>query len=137
MTSFEVPSVPVEAVPAQFDTTELSRVDIAAAEQSGSVDPDAHARAMLLDVRENDEWELGHAPGAVHIPLSVVPARADELDYDADLYVVCRQGGRSIEAVKFLTNIGFDAMHVEGGMVTWQRLGRPLTGVGDHKAKIY
>lgn len=136
MTSSEVPSVPVETVPAQFDTTEPSRVDTAG-DQSSSGDPNAHARAILLDVREDDEWELGHAPGALHIPLSVVPARTDELDYDADLYVVCRQGGRSIEAVEFLTNIGFDAVHVEGGMVAWQRLGRALTGVGDHKAKIY
>ncbi|WP_085995092.1 rhodanese-like domain-containing protein [Nocardia paucivorans] len=124
MTSFDIPSVPVEAVPAEFD--------IAATGPGDGTEP-----TILLDVREDDEWQLGHAPGAVHIPLSDIPARTDELDPDAQLYVVCRQGGRSIEAVKYLNRIGFEAVHVEGGMVAWQRLGRPLTAEGDRVAKIY
>ncbi|WP_063059402.1 rhodanese-like domain-containing protein [Nocardia sienata] len=120
MTSFGVPSVPVEAVPAEFDHP-----------------PGEAAAAVLLDVREDDEWQLGHAPGAVHIPLADVPARYGELDPDADLYVVCRQGGRSLEAVKFLANVGYEAVNVAGGMVAWQQTGRPLTGEGDEPAKIY
>lgn len=124
MTSFDIPSVPVEAVPAEFDT--------ASAGPGGGAES-----AILLDVREDDEWQLGHAPGAVHIPLSDIPARIDELDPDAQLYVVCRQGGRSLEAVKYLNRIGFEAVNVEGGMVAWQRLGRPLTAAGDRTAKIY
>ncbi|WP_328407889.1 rhodanese-like domain-containing protein [Nocardia sp. NBC_00403] len=124
MTSPEVPSVPVEAVPGEFDNP----ADTTAADA---------ARAILLDVREDDEWQLGHAPGATHIPMVDVPARIDELDYDADLYVICRQGGRSIEVVKYLTHVGFDAVDVKGGMVAWQQSGRPLVAVGDHPAKIY
>ncbi|ONM49127.1 rhodanese-like domain-containing protein [Nocardia donostiensis] len=124
MTSFEIPSVPVEAVPAYFDTTE-------------SAETGAPVEAILLDVREDDEWQLGHAPGAMHIPLADIPARTDELDYDAQLYVICRQGGRSIEAVKYLTHIGFEAVYVTGGMVAWQRSGRALTADGDGQAKIY
>ena len=120
MTSFEVPSVPVEAVPTEFDL------------------PAGEApTAVLLDVREDDEWQLGHAPGAVHIPLSDVPARYGEVDPDADLYVVCRQGGRSLEAVKYLVNLGYEAVSVVGGMVAWQQAGRPLTAESGQPAKIY
>ncbi|WP_430335083.1 rhodanese-like domain-containing protein [Rhodococcus sp. ACT016] len=93
---------------------------------------------VLLDVREDDEWELGHAPGAQHIPIVDVPARTDEIDIDAEVYVVCRQGGRSIVAVEYLNSIGFDAYHVAGGMVAWQSAGLPLTSDGDPgSAKIY
>ncbi|MFQ6394901.1 rhodanese-like domain-containing protein [Nocardia sp. KC 131] len=121
MTSPEVPSVPVEAVPGEFDDTAESRA----------------GQAILLDVREDDEWRLGHAPGAIHIPMVDVPARVDELEYDVDLYVICRQGGRSLEVVKYLTHIGFDAVQVNGGMVAWQQSGRPLVADGEHQAKIY
>lgn len=114
MTSPEVPSVPVDEIPAE----------------PGSA-------AILLDVREDDEWQLGHAPGAVHIPMADVPARVDELDYDREIYVVCRQGGRSIQVVQYLTHVGFDAFHVVGGMVAWQRSGRPLAAEGGDEAKIY
>ncbi|KAA0025071.1 rhodanese-like domain-containing protein [Antrihabitans cavernicola] len=91
---------------------------------------------VLLDVREDDEWALGHAPGAVHIPLAEIPGRFGEVDMDADLYVVCRQGGRSVHAVEFLNNVGFDAVNVRDGMVAWQKAGRPLTNE-DGQAKIY
>ncbi|WP_233608216.1 rhodanese-like domain-containing protein [Nocardia stercoris] len=119
MTSSEIPAVPVTAVP---DT---------AADAGGG------PAAVLLDVREDDEWELGHAPGAVHIPMVDVPARREELDIDAEIYVVCRQGGRSIEVARYLAYIGYEAIQVNGGMVAWQQAGRPLVTDGDHPAKIY
>ncbi|WP_406268603.1 rhodanese-like domain-containing protein [Nocardia sp. NBC_00881] len=123
MTSPHVPSVAVEDVPTDFD---------------GGVPASADTpRPILLDVREDDEWQLGHAPGAIHIPMVDVPARLDELEYDADLYVVCRQGGRSLQVVEYLTHIGFDAIQVRGGMVAWQHAGRPLVAQGDQQAKIY
>lgn len=123
MTSSHVPSVPIDAVPAEFD----------AVEPYAAVTP---APALLLDVREDDEWALGHAPGAIHIPMVDVPARLDELDYDSEIYVICRQGGRSLPVVQYLMEVGFEAVNVSGGMVAWQQTGRPLTGDGD-EAKIY
>ncbi|WP_405134064.1 rhodanese-like domain-containing protein [Nocardia sp. NBC_01388] len=123
MSSSDVPSVPIDAVPAEFDAARPWA-------------PGTPAPALLLDVREDDEWALGHAPGALHIPMVDVPARIDELDYDAEIYVVCRQGGRSLPVVQYLTHVGFDAFSVTGGMVAWQLAGRPLTGDGD-EAKIY
>ena len=50
---------------------------------------------ILLDVREDDEWQRGHAPGAQHIPMGDVPARIGEVDTEAKLFVVCHAGGRS------------------------------------------
>ncbi|GAJ85407.1 hypothetical protein NBRGN_094_00070 [Nocardia brasiliensis NBRC 14402] len=123
MTSPHVPSVPVDALPSDFD-------------RAAPATPDP-TRAILLDVREEDEWQLGHAPGAIHIPMVDVPARVDELEFDVDLYVICRQGGRSLQVVEYLTHIGFEAIQVRGGMVAWQQAGRPLIADGDHQAKIY
>nr|WP_324188351.1 rhodanese-like domain-containing protein [Nocardia higoensis] len=111
-------------MPGEFDTPVPS-------EHSGG------RRAILLDVREEDEWQSGHAPGAVNIPMVDVPARVDELDYDSEIYVICRQGGRSIEVAVYLAHVGFETVQVEGGMVAWQQIGRPLVAEGDRQAKIY
>jgi rhodanese-related sulfurtransferase len=92
---------------------------------------------VLLDVREVDEWELGHAPGAIHIPMTDVPARLDDIDIDAEIYVVCRQGGRSAVVVEYLQSVGYEAVNVRDGMVAWQKAGRPLTRDGEGEAKIY
>ncbi len=99
--------------------------------------PGASDTVVLLDVREDDEWARGHAPGALHIPMVDVPARLDEIDPDAELYVVCRQGGRSVVVVEYLSRIGYEAVNVADGMVAWQRAGRPLVGDGDGPAAIY
>lgn len=88
---------------------------------AGDVPPDA----FLLDVREEDEWSAGHAPQAVHIPLASVTERRGELP-DGDVYVVCRSGGRSSQAVAWLNRNGYDAMNVAGGMGAWQEAGLPM-----------
>ncbi|EME15663.1 hypothetical protein G419_24304 [Rhodococcus triatomae BKS 15-14] len=93
--------------------------------------------AVLLDVREPAEWAEGHAPGAVHIPMNDVPARMDEIDIDAVVYVVCRSGGRSMSVVPYLNQNGFDAVNVAGGMVAWQQSGRPVVADDGRAAKIY
>ena len=51
--------------------------------------------AVVLDVREDDEWVHGHIEGATHIPMGDVPARLDELPEGDPLYGTCRGGGRS------------------------------------------
>ena len=99
--------------------------------------PEPSSTAILLDVREDDEWAHGHAPGAVHIPLADVPARMGELDPAADLYVVCKAGGRSAQAVRYLLHSGVEATNVDGGMVSWQQAGRPLTTDDGRPASIY
>jgi rhodanese-related sulfurtransferase len=83
--------------------------------------------AFLLDVREYDEWEAGHAPGAVHIPLGELGARYTELGQDRPLYVICRTGHRSGRAAYALAGAGWQASNVSDGMVGWQAAGRPMT----------
>jgi rhodanese-related sulfurtransferase len=83
--------------------------------------------AWLLDVREDDEWAAGHAPGATHIPLGQLSDRATEVPRDTTVYVVCRAGGRSARAAFALAGAGWDVLNVAGGMQDWAAAGRPMT----------
>lgn len=73
----------------------------------------------LLDVREADEWQAGHAPMAVHIPLSELEARVAEVPRDGAVAVICRSGARSAKATEFLRASGVTASNVIGGMHAW------------------
>ena len=87
---------------------------------------------VLLDVREDDEWQRGHAPGAQHIPMGQVPARLAELDQSATLFVVCQAGGRSQRVAQYLARNGYAPNNIEGGMLAWAGAGRPVvTDSGD------
>ena len=79
---------------------------------------------VLLDVRENDEWQRGHAAGARHIPMGEVPARMAEIDPDAKLFVVCAAGGRSMRVAHYLARNGYAPINVNGGMHAWADAGR-------------
>jgi rhodanese-related sulfurtransferase len=85
------------------------------------------ADAFLLDVREDDEWVAGHAPGALHIPLGELGARYTEIDRAAALYVICRSGRRSEQAAQALAGAGWQAHNVADGMIGWNAAGRPMT----------
>jgi len=85
------------------------------------------ADAYLLDVREPDEWEAGHVPGALHIPLGELNARYMEIDRAPALYVICRSGNRSDHAARALAGAGWQAHNVCDGMIGWQAAGRPMT----------
>lgn len=85
--------------------------------------------ALLLDVREDDEWAAGHADGAIHIPLGEVPLRFGELGEsspDRPVYVICRSGGRSARAVEWLAEHDVHAVNVGGGTQAWAKAGRSL-----------
>ncbi len=90
---------------------------------------DVSDSAVLLDVRENDEWAAGHAPAAVHVPMGQVPQRLDELTSmlpDRPVHVVCRSGGRSARITAYLVQAGWEAVNVDGGMRAWAAAGRPM-----------
>jgi rhodanese-related sulfurtransferase len=86
--------------------------------------------AYLLDVRENDEWECGHAPEAVHLPMSELMARVAEVPADREVYVICKVGGRSAQVVGYLNGQGHETVNVSGGMLAWAAAGRPLVSGG-------
>lgn len=82
--------------------------------------------ALLLDVRQDDEFALGHAPGALHIALNELPDHLARLDKGRRIVCVCRSGGRSSRASEFLLEHGYDVVNLEGGMMAWAGAGQPL-----------
>lgn len=79
----------------------------------------ADGQAILLDVRDADEWAEGHVPGSVWIPLQALPGRLAQLPKDRTIYVICHSGGRSARAVQFLKANGYAARNVAGGIMKW------------------
>ncbi|WP_025618089.1 rhodanese-like domain-containing protein [Salinispora cortesiana] len=85
--------------------------------------------AYLLDVREDDEWLAGHAPGAHHLPMTQLPTRLAEVPDNREVAVICRSGGRSAQVVTYLLRNGWEQVrNVEGGMGEWAAAGRPVVG---------
>jgi rhodanese-related sulfurtransferase len=83
--------------------------------------------AYLLDVRESAEWDAGHAPDAVHVPMMTLPSRLDELPADRQIVVLCRHGHRSAQVVNYLVAHGYtNAVNLNGGIVDWVAAGRPI-----------
>ncbi|PRC42892.1 rhodanese-like domain-containing protein [Mycobacterium sp. ITM-2017-0098] len=79
---------------------------------------------ILLDVREDDEWTAGHAPGAVHVRLRDLDART--FDSAAPVVAVCRSGNRSRSAATKLAAAGITVYNLDGGMKAWLQAGRPV-----------
>ncbi|WP_327371828.1 rhodanese-like domain-containing protein [Streptomyces sp. NBC_01217] len=90
----------------------------------------ADGTAVLLDVREAAEWHAGHAPGAVHLPLSLLAGGASLPDAATGrpLVLICRSGHRSRQAARILTGRGAQAVDVVGGMSAWAAAGLPVHG---------
>ena len=86
----------------------------------------ADAGALILDVREDDEWAAGHAPGAAHIALGALPVRHTSVPLDRQVVAVCRGGGRSQRAAEALRNAGYDVVNLSGGMQAWAAAGHPV-----------
>lgn len=88
--------------------------------------------ALLFDIREQDEWDAGHAPSARHLPASSLAAHLDELfaeddeGRERDIYLVCRSGGRSSQVAQWLAMQGIEAINVGGGMDAWLMQGLPV-----------
>ncbi|MFC4322980.1 rhodanese-like domain-containing protein [Litchfieldia salsa] len=74
----------------------------------------------LIDVREVEEVAQGKIPGAINIPLGLLEFRMQELDKAKEYIMVCRSGGRSAQALKFLESHGFNVINMTGGMLAWE-----------------
>jgi hydroxyacylglutathione hydrolase len=83
---------------------------------------------LVLDVRNRSEWKHGHIPGAVHIPLSELPQRLQELPAEGTLVVNCASGGRSAIAASLLLLAGATSVeNLTGGIQGWTNAGLALT----------
>ena len=86
----------------------------------------AGQKAVIVDVREDSEWNEQHIPGAIHIPLAQLNARLSELKQYKDSPVItqCRSGGRSAKALDVLKSAGFaNVYNMDGGIIAWDKAG--------------
>jgi DMSO/TMAO reductase YedYZ molybdopterin-dependent catalytic subunit len=95
------------------------------------------AGALLLDVREPDEWRAEHVPGALLLPMGQVQHRQFELPRDRRIVVACRSGGRSAAVTESLRTWGFDAVNLAGGMCAWASAGLPTETAADHDLVVH
>jgi rhodanese-related sulfurtransferase len=82
--------------------------------------------AIIIDVRDNEEWHAQHIAGAVHIPLAQLQDRLAELKNDKDHLIItqCRSGKRSAKALELLKSAGFsNVSNMEGGIQAWTQQG--------------
>jgi rhodanese-related sulfurtransferase len=87
----------------------------------------ASGEAVLVDIREDWEWQRGHAAPARHIPMDTLGAKAKSLPRDREVLLICASGNRSLRAAKALANQGLKARSVAGGTAAWARQGLALT----------
>lgn len=83
-------------------------------------------KAIIVDVRENDEWQAQHITGAIHIPLGQVQARIAELAQykNSTIIMQCRSGKRSEKAARLLETAGFSRVYnLTGGISAWSKSG--------------
>ena len=85
---------------------------------------------LLLDCREDDEWQAGRVEGAVHIPMAQLPSRIGEIGDTRTIVCICRSGNRSGKVTAWLLNKGYTALNMTGGMKAWATAGREVTGTG-------
>lgn len=106
-------------------------------EAKSMVEAAAAAGALIVDVREPHEWDMGHIPGAILIPLGDLAARANPASPHADPRLVghpdavivaqCATGKRSIVAADILQKLGYtNVTSMRGGFLFWARSGFPI-----------
>ncbi len=97
----------------------LSRLGI---KQITPKDFDQKKGMMLLDIRTDKEYEQGHIPGAVHVPLTDIGEKVKKLKKEKELVVYCQNGNRSIWAIKRLMGMGYKNLYnLKGGYNAWKR----------------
>jgi len=85
--------------------------------------------AVVIDVRDDGEYNKGHIPNARHIPLKDLERRKGELDKlrDRPLILCCASGARSANAISVLKKAGFEKLfNLRGGLYEWEKAGQPL-----------
>ncbi len=85
--------------------------------------------SVIVDVREDSEYQSGYIPDSIHIPLSTLKSRVDELNKYKDKHIIlaCRSGSRSGRACSILKKHGFEKVHnLNGGIMAWEKENLPM-----------
>jgi len=114
--------------------TSLPPVEEAGIEALDGLPPDA----VVLDVREPEEYAYGHVPGAVSLPQAELATRLDEVPRGQPTLVICESGMRSLRATQFLRQMSYTRVtNVRGGTAAWRKSGRPVaTEEGRGKPRV-
>ncbi|WP_411355282.1 rhodanese-like domain-containing protein [Peptoniphilus harei] len=76
---------------------------------------------IVIDVREDYELEeTGTIKGAIHIPMNEVPNRLNEITKEREIYILCRSGVRSYNVAKYLNELGYEAINLDGGIINYK-----------------
>lgn len=106
------------------NTPDYSHLEVNVEDVATAIEADTH---VLLDVREQDEWDEAHIEGAIHIPMSELMERIGELSTEKPLHIMCHSGARSLYAVEYLTQAGHtDPKSLAGGIIAWAQAGKPI-----------
>lgn len=124
---------PAQVAPPTLDSSNQAAQSAQALELPPSVDAQTVAQikdrddVMILDVREQSEYDAGHVAGAVLIPTGEVAGRLSEIPTEGTVIVMCRSGNRSSRITQFLREQGYTNVHnLEGGILDWEKAGLPV-----------
>ncbi len=106
-----------------MSTSDLRQIDVA---EAARLVESGHA--LMLDVREDDEWAAGRAPDATHMALSAL--QPGDVPTDRPVIAMCRSGNRSGKAAVALAAAGVDVSNIAGGMKAWEAAGLPVVTDG-------
>lgn len=113
-TAVTAPEVDIAALPDTVDVQTVSQIK----ERPG---------VLVLDVREPWEYDEGHIPGVILIPMNEVPQRLSEIPTDQEVIVTCRSGNRSGQVTDLLRQQGYTNVHnMAGGIIAWEAAGLPV-----------
>ncbi|HVM70160.1 MAG TPA: rhodanese-like domain-containing protein [Anaerolineales bacterium] len=84
-------------------------------------------KPFLLDVRQPEEYRLGHIPGTKLIPLGELERRLKEVPPDREIVCICASGHRSVEAAQILKAAGYTSVSLQNGMFAWQMAKLPIS----------
>jgi sulfur-carrier protein adenylyltransferase/sulfurtransferase len=118
-----------EAMPSYREFLQQVKSEIEEIGVSGAAELRESDEAVFVDVREQNEWDEGHVPGALHVPRGNLESRIEQAvpDRDASIVVYCASGSRSAFAAKALEELGYeDVVSLAGGFTDWKRNGFPF-----------
>jgi len=116
-------------MPTYRELLQQVRAEISELDAAGARELIDEGDPVIVDVREQDEWDEGHIPGAIHIPRGHLESRIERAapDPERQLLVYCSAGHRSAFAAKTLEELGYaDVASLSGGFTDWKRNGFPI-----------